>query len=69
MTLFPNFECHLNKCVTLELFVYADGIERKLVFVSFRFGIDVLARIPLYPTLRMLDFVLKQKIGCGSEDV
>lgn len=49
--------------------MYADDTERKLVFLSFRFGIAVLAKIPLYPTLRMLDFVLKQKIRCDAEDV
>lgn len=36
-----------------------DGIERRSIFLSFRFNILV-RRVPLYPALRMLDFVLKQ---------
>lgn len=62
MALFPNFEYHLNKSITSELFMYADGIEQKWMFMSFRFNIDVLVRRgPLYLALRMLDVVLKQK--------
>lgn len=36
MTLFPNFEYHLSKHITAELFVYAAGIERKSIVSQFQ---------------------------------
>lgn len=50
--------------------MYADGIDRRLTFLSFRFDIAVLGRrVLLYPAFRMLDFVLKQtKSRCSPED-